>query len=74
MPDFGGMLGCLSNVRLAYRPGLYRVHVRKQALRVLLIQIGIRQTRHLLQYLAKWPTIEIALFLSEIMACMPSNW
>ena len=57
-----------------YRPGLYRVQVRKQALRALIVQIGTRRTRLLLRCLVKWPTIEIALFLSEIMACMPAEW
>lgn len=37
-------------------------------------QIGTRQTHHLLQYLVKWPTNEIAIFLKEILACMPMEW
>jgi hypothetical protein len=57
-----------------YRPGLYGVNFRRQALQMLLAQIGSRQTRHLLLYLVKWPAVEISLFLSEIMACMPSDW
>jgi hypothetical protein len=56
-----------------YRPGLYRIYFRRQALQLLLAQIGSRQTLHLLLNLVKWPVVEIALFLSEVMACMPSD-
>jgi hypothetical protein len=56
------------------RPGLSNANFRKQALKLLLSQIGRRKTRHLLRYLMKWPVVEIALFLSEVMACMPLDW
>ncbi|KIM86350.1 hypothetical protein PILCRDRAFT_322932 [Piloderma croceum F 1598] len=56
------------------RFGLYRAQIRLQALRVLLVQIAMRQTHHLLRGLLKWPSIEIALFISEILTCMPVDW
>jgi len=56
------------------RCGLYSAQIRKQALRVLLVQIKNRQTCYLIQQLVKWPFIEVALFLSEIIACMPPEW
>jgi hypothetical protein len=59
---------------LLFRFGLYRAQVQRQALRVLLIQISTRQTRQLLRSLVKWPSIEIALFISEILTCMPDSW
>jgi hypothetical protein len=43
-------------------------------LKLLLVQIGIRQTHHLIRRLVKWPTVELALFLAELMVCMPHDW
>jgi len=56
------------------RPGLYHPQVRKQVLKLLLVQIGIRQTHHLIRSLVKWPLVELTLFLAELMACMPHQW
>ena len=56
------------------RPGLYHPRVRNQALRAVVVQIVMRQTHHLLQCLIEWPTNEIAILLSEILACMPRQW
>jgi len=55
------------------RPGLYNPQIRKKALRLVLGQICNGNTRHLLDYLPGWPMVEIALFLREVMLCMPSN-
>ncbi|KIM74478.1 hypothetical protein PILCRDRAFT_702827 [Piloderma croceum F 1598] len=56
------------------RINLYSERIREQALRILLIQINNRKTRYLIQHLVRWPSVEIVVFLSEIMACMPSEW
>ena len=56
------------------RPGLYSSQVRMPALQVLLDQIVISQTNHLIHRLLVWPTIEISLFVSELLACMPPEW
>ena len=66
-------MNCLNNGR-SCRSGLYRQEVRKQVLKLLLVQIGIRQTHHLIRRLVKWPTVELALFLAELMVCMPHDW
>jgi hypothetical protein len=56
------------------RRDFYSAQIRKQALRVLLVQIKNRQTCYLIQHLVKWPSIEVEVFLSEIIACMPPEW
>ena len=56
------------------RFGCYSAKIRKQALQALLVQIAIGQTRHLLRSLLKWPSKEIAIFISEILSCMPNGW
>jgi hypothetical protein len=56
------------------RFGCYNAKIRKQALRALLVQIATGQTRHLLRSLVKWPSKEIAIFISEILSCMPDGW
>jgi hypothetical protein len=43
-------------------------------LRVLLVQIATRQIRLLIQRLVIWPTVELALFISSILSCMPAEW
>lgn len=53
---------------------MYSAAVRAKAMKLLLTQIAHRQVDHLLLALMKWPSIEIALFLSEILASMPNEW
>lgn len=56
------------------RAGVYNTSIQKYALRVLIVQISTCHTRHLIDHLAKWPSVEIGIFLAEVMACMPLNW
>jgi hypothetical protein len=56
-----------------FRPGLHGPEFGKQALRLLLKQIASGNTTFL-KALVKWPTVEIGLFLSELMACMHPQW
>jgi len=58
-------------ILLAYRRGCYSPRVRKQALRLVLLQIYSGQNRDLLKYLSEWPTIEISIFLRELMMLIP---
>jgi len=55
------------------RRGCYTSQIRKKALRIVLLQIYSGHTQHLLQYLSEWPSVEIGLFLREVMLCMPSE-
>jgi hypothetical protein len=43
-------------------------------MRVLLIQIRLNQTLRLENSISAWLSIDISLFLREIMLCMPSEW
>jgi len=45
-----------------------------KALRVLLTQIGSRQTNLLLRCLVKWPTVEGRATFVRNYACMPAEW
>jgi hypothetical protein len=56
------------------RSGLYDNKVRRQAMRLVLLQISNGQTEHLITALLEWPRIEMAYFLSEIILCLPSEW
>ncbi|KAF5388069.1 hypothetical protein D9615_000767 [Tricholomella constricta] len=51
---------------------MYSDTIRDRALRILLVQIGIRQTRHMIKSLKKWPDIEIQLFLTEFLLLLDS--
>jgi hypothetical protein len=56
------------------RFGCYDATIRTRALRALLVQIATGQTRHLLRSLVKWPSTEVAIFISEISSCIPDCW
>jgi hypothetical protein len=59
---------------LVFRHGLYGLHFRKKALKIILIQMASGNTRYLIRSIAKWPAYETLLFVTELMACMPSPW
>uniref|UniRef100_A0A0W0F430 Uncharacterized protein n=1 Tax=Moniliophthora roreri TaxID=221103 RepID=A0A0W0F430_MONRR len=50
------------------RPTIYSKAIRDQALRMLLSQIGARQTRYLLHSVSLWPQVELRLLVSDILA------
>jgi len=53
------------------RADLYPKNVTRAALRLITLQITSRATHHLCQCLWKWPTIELKLFMSQLMeTCM----
>jgi hypothetical protein len=56
------------------RPGFYNNNVRREATRLLFLQISNGQTRHLVKALLEWPEVEMSLFFSEILLCLPSEW
>lgn len=56
------------------RPDLYRAQYRRQALVILLTQIGTRQTTYVIEGLQKWPAIELKLVICQLMACLPTTW
>lgn len=37
-------------------------------------QIAQDQTNLLVEQLVQWPSIEISVFLSEILGCLPDEW
>jgi hypothetical protein len=41
---------------------------------MVLVQIATFKTTNIVNALTKWPPVEIFLFLSEILSCMPSEW
>lgn len=58
-----------------HRPGAYPLLiVGKHALRMLLPQVASCQTSRLVEHLSQWPTVEVTLFLSDILTCMPRSW
>ncbi|KAJ7058721.1 hypothetical protein C8F01DRAFT_1255138 [Mycena amicta] len=56
------------------RPGLYREEVNKKALRLLLVQIALGETLHLIRGLAQWDKLELRLFLSEVLIQLAPLW
>ncbi|KAL0573435.1 hypothetical protein V5O48_008529 [Marasmius crinis-equi] len=56
------------------RLDFYDAKVRQKALRLIMIQIGSRETSHLVSCIMKWPPEEIRIFLSEMMEFMPILW
>ncbi|KAL0581068.1 Rho GTPase activating protein [Marasmius crinis-equi] len=55
------------------RPGLYSKKLRKQALKLVMMQIATRQTGYLLRSLIRWPLKEIDKVISEFMRCLPTT-
>ncbi|KAF5377809.1 hypothetical protein D9757_008107 [Collybiopsis confluens] len=60
----------LSSLRLDF----YEAKVRHKALKMIMMQIGSRETHQLLLCVAKWPREEIIIFLLEMMPCVPLLW
>ncbi|KIK61627.1 hypothetical protein GYMLUDRAFT_568772 [Collybiopsis luxurians FD-317 M1] len=56
------------------RLDFYDAKVRQKALKMIMIQIGSRETYQLLLCVVKWPREEIIIFLSEMMPCIPLLW
>ncbi|KAJ3762092.1 hypothetical protein EV360DRAFT_79654 [Lentinula raphanica] len=56
------------------RLDFYDTKVRQKALRMIMMQIGSRETHQLLLCVAKWPQEEIIVFLSEMFPCIPLLW
>ncbi|KAL0060408.1 hypothetical protein AAF712_005815 [Marasmius tenuissimus] len=56
------------------RLDFYDAKVRQKALRLIMIQIGSRETNQLVSCIMKWPSEEIRIFLSEMMVFMPCLW
>ncbi|KAG7093953.1 hypothetical protein E1B28_007586 [Marasmius oreades] len=56
------------------RLDFYDAKVRQKALRLIMIQIGSRETSQLISCIMKWPQQEIRIFLSEMMDFMPILW
>ncbi|KAF9269060.1 hypothetical protein L218DRAFT_417445 [Marasmius fiardii PR-910] len=56
------------------RLDFYDAKVRQKALRLIMIQIGSRETSQLVSCIMKWPQEEIRIFLSEMMDFMPILW
>lgn len=52
------------------RRDLYHEAIRARALSIILVQIGSRQTRHLVKCLLDWPFIETKIFISELTALL----
>ncbi|KAF9078236.1 hypothetical protein BDP27DRAFT_1311018 [Rhodocollybia butyracea] len=52
----------------------YDIKVRQKALKLIMMQIGSRETNQLLICIVKWPREEIIVFLSEMMPCIPLLW
>jgi hypothetical protein len=50
---------------------MYSSSVRLQALSLVMVQIASMKTSNLVKALVKWPSLEISLFLSEIITCVP---
>ncbi|KAG6826842.1 hypothetical protein H0H93_016099, partial [Arthromyces matolae] len=50
--------------------GLYSNNIREKALQILLAQISLHETRHLIENLIAWPDIEIQMFLNELMTLL----
>ncbi|KAJ7098581.1 hypothetical protein B0H15DRAFT_821299 [Mycena belliarum] len=56
------------------RQGLYREEINRRALRLLLGQIGIGETHFLMRALCRWDSLELRLFLSEILIQLTPLW
>lgn len=56
------------------RMDVYDYGVRHKALRIILMQVGSRETVHLTTCITKWPQEDIQVFLSEIIPCIPLVW
>ena len=50
------------------RPRLYTKTIGQAAMRLLMAQIGSRNTYHLINGLDQWPEVEVRLFLSQVMS------
>lgn len=56
------------------RLDFYTPNIRQKALRLIMIQIGSRETKQLVACIVKWPLEEIRIFLSEMISWMPLLW
>lgn len=56
------------------RLDFYDAKVRQKALKLIMMQIGSRETNQLLHCVVKWPREEIIIFLSEMIPCIPLLW
>ncbi|KAJ7813810.1 hypothetical protein B0H14DRAFT_1431924 [Mycena olivaceomarginata] len=56
------------------RQGLYREDINRRALRLLLGQIGMGETQYLVRALSHWDSLELRLFLSEILIQLAPLW
>ncbi|KAJ6542205.1 hypothetical protein DFH09DRAFT_46967 [Mycena vulgaris] len=56
------------------RQGIYREEINGKALRLLLGQIGMGETRFLVRALCRWDGLELRLFLSEILIQLAPLW
>ncbi|KAJ6612855.1 hypothetical protein B0H10DRAFT_2222745 [Mycena sp. CBHHK59/15] len=56
------------------RQGLYREEINRKALRLLLGQVGLGETQFLVRALSRWDTLELRIFLSEILIQLVPLW
>ncbi|KAK6969376.1 hypothetical protein R3P38DRAFT_3146139 [Favolaschia claudopus] len=56
------------------RQGLYREHINRRALRLLLGQIGMGETQYLVRALSRWDRLELRLFVAEILIQLAPLW
>jgi hypothetical protein len=49
------------------RKKLYSKNVNQAALQLILMQIASQQTHHMRKGLQRWPTVELGIFLSQVM-------
>lgn len=67
---YGGIKSPFWKANFCYRLDLYTESIRGQAVILLIVQIGSRQTRHLVDRLAQWPAVEINIFLSVLTSVL----
>jgi hypothetical protein len=61
-------------MRPRFRLHLYSDQVRKEALRLVLPQIASENVAHMVKALAKLQPVEVQIFITELMTCLPPEW